>query len=108
MVLRDNKWAYSQWLLANLGGLAIAYTAIATIWLFHLNFGNYTPGPQEWLITAAISVAVAGVSYGSLARNRNAPLSPVLWLTWPFLLAIVYGILISMGVQQDYPATIVG
>jgi len=98
-VLKENKGAYIQWLAANLGGLIVAYMASGTIWVFHATFGNYLPGPEAFLMTGVITLAVAGVSYVCLPYRNEVPLSPVISYSWAFPLAAVYGVLIAMGVK---------
>jgi uncharacterized membrane protein YphA (DoxX/SURF4 family) len=85
--------------MANLGGLSIAYVASLTIWVFHRTWGNYTPNPEAFLISGAISLAVTGVSYLLFVREESVSLSPLLSASWPILLMIVYGVLIAMGVR---------
>ena len=99
-VFNHNRSDYFQWLFANVGGLLVAYSAIITIWIFHQELGSYQPGPEEFLIIGSISVAVAGVSYLSLPREASGYLNRIFAVFWAFLLAAVYGILISMGVKD--------
>ncbi len=98
-VLRRNGWAYFGWLMANLGGLIVAYAAVLTNYLIHREFGNLLPGPEIYLITGTISVAVAGVSYLSLSQSSPTTLSPVLSVSWAFLLAAAYGVLVALGAK---------
>lgn len=98
-LLSRRKDRYLLWLIANLGGLLLAYLAAATILLFHGRVGPFVPGPDVYLITATVSLAVAGVSYHlSVDQSQGFRLSPLLSLSWPFLLMLVYGFLIAMGV----------
>jgi hypothetical protein len=100
-VLAKKRIEYFIWLLANLGGLLVAYSATLTIWVFHLRAGSLVPGPEVFLITSALSVAVAGVSYLNVFHeNRSLLPSPLFLLGWPFLVTAVYGVLISMGVEK--------
>lgn len=98
--LRRRPASYVIWLLANLGGLLVAYLATLTIWAFHKRLGSLVPGPEVVLITGALSVAVAGVSYiNEYHHNRIVEPSLFFLALWPFLWAAVYGVLISMGVE---------
>jgi len=103
-VLRQNVFAYLLWLSANLGGLLIAYAAVFTIWWFHRTAARYLPGPEAFMMFGSISVAIAGVSYlrlpHSQSRLQSIRPSLVLSISWPLLLAIVYGFLIAMGVKE--------
>lgn len=98
-VFRANFRAYLGWLAANLGGLFIAYSAAATIWLLHRTYGTHLPTPQTVLISGTISLAVKGVSYLNFPRDPGTKLSPLLSTSWPFLVMAVYGVLMSMGVK---------
>jgi len=98
-VLRREPGAYLGWLLARLGGLLIAYCASLTVYLFHGHLGSYLPGPESYLITGTISLALAGGSYLSLSLGTATSFSPILSISWAFLLAFVYGALIAMGVK---------
>jgi hypothetical protein len=97
-VLRKQTGAFIIWLMANLGGLIIAYVASGSIYIFHQEWGTYRPNPEAFLISGAISLTVAGSSYLSL-EERSLSLSPLLSISWAILLALVYGVLISMGVK---------
>ena len=97
VVLLGKKRSYVAWLLANIGGIAIAYTASGTIWFVHLKPGDLLPRPEVFLIAGAISLAVSGVSYVSLSRDRSIYLSSLLSYSWPFLLSVVYGVFITPG-----------
>jgi len=98
-VLSHSRGAYAQWVLANFGGMIVAYAASLTIWVFHRSLGNLLPGPEVYLITATISLALTGVSYLSLPPSGSVTPLPALSFTWAFLLAAVYGVLIAMGVK---------
>ena len=96
-VLRAKPWPYIGWICANLGGLLAAYAAVGTVFLVHNRPSCYTPGPEEVLVTGAISVAVAGVSYLNLHKTAASRLAPILTIAWAFLLALVYGVLVALG-----------
>jgi hypothetical protein len=96
-VLKNNKLAFTIWLAANVGGLIIAYSAIVIIILFLKPQSNYYPGPHEYLIVAAISVAISGVSYTNLYKVSNTILNPWFIYIWPILLFLIFGILIGFG-----------
>ncbi len=99
-VLRDNKLGYVLWFFGNVGGLLIAFLASFTIKLYHGTYGGYLPGPDAFLITGTISLAVSGVSYIRLRSDSPSTfLSPALSLTWPFPVMIIYGVLVAMGIK---------
>ena len=98
-VLIDKKGPFTGWTLANLGGLVVTYLAAMTIWIFHGTFGIFLPGPEVYLITGTISLAMTGVSYVSMSKTAPVLISPILSYAWPFPLALVYGTLIAMGVK---------
>jgi hypothetical protein len=105
-VVRRNIGAYLLWLLGNVGGLAIAYLASVTIWYFHGNLGRCVPGPEVFLITGTISLAIAGVSYLRLRTDEpSTSLSPFISVSWPFPLMAVYGVLIAMGTEPSSAET---
>jgi len=104
-VLRRRWPAYVRWLLANLGGLITAYVASVTIWVFHNELGYYLPGREAFLITGTISLAVTGISYLSLPVQPSGTLSPTLSVCWAFILALVYGVIIAMGVKPSVRET---
>jgi hypothetical protein len=97
--LRNNVGAYVVWLLANLGGLLVAYLACATIWFFQRKNFASAPGPELYLITAIITVATTGVSYLLFSRSKAGQLSTALKALWAFLVMIIYGVLIAMGYE---------
>lgn len=105
-VLRERLGTYLAWLMANLGGLILAYVASLTVWTFHREWGNYLPPPEAFLISGVISLAVAGVSYLTFPRDKSVSLSPLLSVSWGPLLMLVYGVLIAMGVKQPVIGTI--
>lgn len=99
-ILYKRKADYLFWLMANLGGIIIAYFACLTIWIFHKRLSNYLPSYEVFLITGTISLAVSGVSYIRLRLDKKTTgLSPLLVISWPFLLMLVYGVLISIGLE---------
>jgi len=102
-VLKNKKAEFVLWLLAHLGGILISYFACLTIWLFHKRLSSYMPGYEVFLITGTIALAVTGVSYLRLKMDKQretTELSPLLAMSWPFLLMIVYGVLISIGMEK--------
>ncbi len=99
-ILCKKKTDYLFWLIANLGGIIIAYFACLTIWIFHKRLSNYLPSYEVFLINGTISLAVSGVSYIRLKLDKKTSgLSPLLVISWPFLLMLVYGVLISIGLE---------
>jgi hypothetical protein len=97
---RAARNAYILWLLANLGGLIISTFAFVTVWFFHRTGYELLPNINVFLVTAAIALAVSGVSYIKLTLdNRTYMLSPALVFSWPFLLLVVYGIFVVIGVK---------
>jgi hypothetical protein len=108
IVLKDRKArnAYILWLIANLGGLIISTFAFITVWFFHRTGYELLPNINVFLVTAAIALAVSGVSYIKLTLdNRAYMLSPALVFSWPFLLLVVYGIFVVMGVKAPVATT---
>ena len=99
-VLRVKRGRFLIWLLANLGGLVVAYFATFTIWLVHQDFVNFVPGPEVILIAGTISVAVAGASHSIIRPPTSVALSPAITVSWSFLVAVVYGFLIAFGVKD--------
>lgn len=98
-VLQRMPGAYLLWMAANLGGLLVAYAAGLTIFFFHGTLSGFIPGPEVYLITGTIAMAVAGASYMSAETTPTARLSRTLSLSWPLPVALVYGSLIAMGVK---------
>jgi hypothetical protein len=95
------RWqAYLGWLLANLGGLIIAYGAALTSCYLFRDSSLYWPGPEELLITAVMSLTIAGVSYWNLRNFAGSNLSAPLVLFWVFMLLPVYGILVAIGARE--------
>jgi amino acid transporter len=96
---KSNSFGFYLWLAANVGGLLILYFAIFTIKVIVQPNSNFYPGPHEYLIVAAISVAVSGVSYTSLYKEINTSLNPLFIYMWGIILALIYGVLITFGVR---------
>jgi hypothetical protein len=101
-VLRERRVrsSFILWLTANLGGILISTLAFITVWFFHRTGFGLLPNINVFLVTAAIALAVSGVSYIRLTFDNKAySLSPALAVTWPFLLAAVFGIFLVLGVK---------
>lgn len=99
-LISQNKGSYTLWLLGNVGGLLIFFLAGFTIWIYHGHWGAFLPGPEIFLITGTISLAVTGVSYIRLhTDDPSVSLSPWLSLTWPFPVMAAYGVLVAMGIK---------
>jgi hypothetical protein len=99
-VLRKNTFEFIIWLLANIGGLVIAYAAILTIYIFSNLRSNYYPGPDDYLLIATVSVTISGVTYSKNFIDKTGfSLNRVFLLGWPILLALVYGVLIVFGMK---------
>lgn len=98
-VLWRKRGEYLLWLLANLGGVVVPLLASLTIWGVHRNLVLYGSGPEVFLIMGTISLAVAGVSYLSLQVVETVRLSRLVSFSWPFLVMVVYGLLIAMGTK---------
>jgi hypothetical protein len=97
---RAARNAFILWLIANLGGLIVSTFAFVTVWFFHRTGFELLPNINVFLATAAIALAVSGVSYIRLTLdNRAYMLSPALVFSWPFLLLVVYGIFVVIGVK---------
>lgn len=103
-VLMSKKLAFVGWLAANLGGLLIAYGAVATVLIVHGGPGNFTPGVEAILITGAISVAIAGASYWTVREVDESRLAAPLVFIWPFLLTGIYGLLVAMAFLEERPS----
>jgi amino acid transporter len=101
-VLKIKLGDFLLWLLAYLGGMLIMYIACLTIKFFHGYFGPYFPGYEIYLVTGTICLTVTGISYVRLDfGNKGVSLSPILSLSWPFLIIGVYGILTCTGVKES-------
>jgi len=97
-IFRERRWQYFLWGLANLGGILVAYLACFTIWFTHDEVSKYLPGPESFLITGTISLAIAGVSYLTIPVS-SAQLNRFLSVVWPFPLALIFGFLVATGMK---------
>lgn len=100
MVFRENLGTYIGWLVANLGGLLVGYVAVLIVFIFHRELSPVAPGPEEFLITGAISIAISGASYLELRHVAPTRLVAPLLVSWPLLLAVVIGVLVTMGTKE--------
>lgn len=96
-VIAQRPFTFIVWLTANLGGIIVAYAAALTIWGVQGHWGTVLPRPDVYLVTATVSLAMAGISYQTI--RQAAPISPWLSFLWPFPLALVYGVFVAMGVK---------
>jgi len=94
------------WLLANLGGLIVAYVATLTIWTFFREVSSLLPGPEVFLVTGAISLAIAGATYLSVfAEDSSQEPHALVMVTWVVFFALIYGVLIVMGIKKPIAIT---
>ena len=100
-VLRKRPGSYFLWSAGNLGGILIAYLASLTLWINQGVVSTYLPGPEAFLITATISLAMAGVSCVSVKSLSNVSLSPIITGSWPFVVMLIYGQLIALGAKNE-------
>jgi hypothetical protein len=96
---RNNFGKYTIWLLANLGGLLIPYLAAGMIWLLYQEFGKFLPGTDVFLIIGTVLLTSTMASYQKTKANDSANLWIGLYLVWPFLLMIVFGFFIAIGIK---------
>jgi len=101
MVLNKNKGPYFLWSTGNLGGLLVAYLASVQIWINQSAKSALLPGPEAYLITGTISLAMAGVSCLSFKRRGNVTLSPFISFSWAFPLMLIYGQLVILGMPNN-------
>lgn len=99
-VLKAEPRDFTLWILANTGGIIISSLASFIVWIFHKNWGNYPLSPDVLLITCTISLSIAGVSYISFSTDKSVRPSLSLSISWPFLLMLIFGILISINLAK--------
>jgi hypothetical protein len=99
LILKRTEFIF--WILANLGSLLISILAALTILLIHNRTGNMLPTKEAFLATGTISICIAGSSYHKTKKmNSSYELNNFIKIFWPFLLMIVYGVLIAYGVEK--------
>ena len=98
--LKNNFGRYVIWLLANLGGLLIAYLAAVIVSALYNEFQNLMPGKDVYLITGAILLTATMASYQKTKAGITSNLWIGLYIIWPFLLMLVFGFLLAIGIKQ--------
>lgn len=100
-VFRKNFGKYLIWLLANIGGLFIPYLAALMIWLLYREMGSFLPGEDVFLIAGTILLTATMASYQKTKGNESkSNLWIGLYISWPFLLIIVFGMFLSIGIKK--------
>lgn len=100
-ILKSKPLDFTLWILANIGGILISGLASLSVWIIHDDWGSYPISPDVMLITGTISLSIAGVSYISLSTDKSVRPSRALSISWPFLLMLVFGLLVSINLAQS-------
>lgn len=102
-ILKRNKSDYFFWLLGYLGGIIITLLSYLTIWIIHSHWGIFRIECEVFLMTGTVILAVTGLSHLRFQKQSNGSIKLhfLIAYSWPILLMVVYGLLISIGFAKS-------